>query len=43
VRVSDADLRELERRFRETGSVEEEAAWLQERVRAGELTQEHVD
>ena len=41
--VSDADLRELERRFRETGSVENEAAWLLERVRAGELTQDRFD
>lgn len=35
--MSDADLRELERRFRETGSSEDEVAWLLERVRAGEL------
>ena len=37
--MSDADLRELERRFRETGSVEDEAAWLRARVQAGELEQ----
>jgi len=43
VRVSDADLREMERRFRETGSVEDEAAWLLERVRAGELEQNRLD
>ena len=35
--MGDADLRELERRFRETGSVEDEAAWLRARVQAGEL------
>ena len=35
--MGDADLRELERRFRETGSVEDEAAYLLERVRVGEL------
>jgi hypothetical protein len=35
--VSDARLRELERRFRETGAPDDEAAWLRERLRAGEL------
>jgi len=35
--VSDANLRELERRWRKTGDVEDEAVWLLERVRAGEL------
>jgi hypothetical protein len=40
--VSDEKLRELERRFRQTGSVEDEASWLRERVRVGELTQERV-
>ncbi|MBL4846152.1 MAG: hypothetical protein JKY65_11545 [Planctomycetes bacterium] len=35
--MGDADLRELERRWRETGSVEDEAAWLLERVRVGDL------
>jgi len=40
--VSDADLRELERRFRETGSVEDEAAWLRERVRVGQLDETRV-
>lgn len=37
MRVSDTGLRELERRFRETGSVEDEASWLRARVQAGEL------
>jgi len=35
--VADDHLRTLERRFRETGAVEDEAAWLRERVRAGVL------
>lgn len=38
--MTDDRLRALERRFRETGSVEDEAAWLRGRVRAGELEQE---
>ena len=42
-RVSDEKLRELERRWRETGAVEDEAAFLLERVRAGELTQERLE
>jgi len=37
--VSDADLRELERKFRETGAVEDEAAWFRERLRVGEVAQ----
>jgi hypothetical protein len=41
--VSDKRLRELERRWKETGTVEDEATYLQERVRAGELTQEELD
>ena len=36
-RVTDARLRELERRWNQSGSVEDEAALLQERVRAGDL------
>ena len=40
--MSDERLRELERRWKETGSVEDEAAWLSERVRAGELTEERL-
>jgi len=34
--VTDDRLRELERRFQETGAAEDEAAWLRARVRAGE-------
>ena len=41
--MSDNKLRELERRWKETGSVEDEAAYLLERVRAGELTQERLE
>jgi hypothetical protein len=37
--VSDERLRELERRWTETGSVEDEAVFLLERVRAGVLRQ----
>ena len=37
VPVSDADLRDLERRWRETCSAEDEAAWIRELVRRGEL------
>jgi hypothetical protein len=35
--VSDQRLRECERRFRETGAVEDEANWLRARVRVGDL------
>ena len=42
VLVSGADLRELERRWRGTGSVEDEATWLQERVEAGDLSAKRV-
>jgi hypothetical protein len=35
--VSDEDVRALERRFRETGTVADEAAWIVARVRSGEL------
>tara|TARA_B100000965_G_scaffold366677_1_gene352038 strand:+ start:212 stop:1126 length:915 start_codon:yes stop_codon:yes gene_type:complete len=35
--VSDAELRELERRFRESGSAEDELDWLEARSRAGEV------
>ena len=41
--MSDQKLRELERRWRETGSVEDEAAYLRERVRVGDLTQERLE
>jgi len=40
--MSDTDLRGLERRWRETGSVEDEAAWLHARVQAGELEQSRL-
>jgi hypothetical protein len=40
--VSDERVRELERRWRETGVVEDEAALLRERVRAGVLAGERV-
>lgn len=41
--MSDADLRELERRFRATGSVEAEAAWLGARVQAGQLERSKLE
>lgn len=41
--MSDSKLRELARRFHETGSVENEAAWLSERVRVGEIPGEHLN
>lgn len=40
--MSDQRLRELERRWRETGAVANEAAYLRERVRAGDLTPERL-
>lgn len=43
MRVSDADFRALERRFRETEAVEDEAAWLRARVHAGELDQRRLE
>jgi len=36
--MSDERLRELERRWRESGELDDEVAWLAERVRAGELS-----
>ena len=41
--MSDARLRELERRWRESGSVEDEAAYLRERVRVGDLRQDRLE
>lgn len=41
--MADSDLRTLERRFRETGAVEDEAAWLRARVRAGTLDPDRLD
>jgi len=40
--VSDARLRDLERAWRESGALEDELAWLGERVRAGELSEERL-
>lgn len=41
--MSDARLRELERRWRETGASEDEASCLRERLRAGQLTPERLE
>lgn len=41
--MTDSHLRDLERRFRASGSVEDEAAWLRARVQAGELSQERLE
>lgn len=41
--VSDQRLRELERKWRESGSLMDEAAYLRERVRVGDLTQERLE
>lgn len=41
--MSDEELRRLERRFRETGALEDEAAWLRARLRAGELDQARLE
>jgi hypothetical protein len=40
--MTDERLRELERRWKESGSVEDEAAYLLERVRVGDLDQERL-
>lgn len=40
--MSDERLRDLERRFRETESLEDGSAWFSERLRAGELAREHA-
>jgi hypothetical protein len=40
--VSDERLRQLERRFKETGSAVDEARWLAERLSVGELTEERL-
>jgi hypothetical protein len=42
-RMSDAKLRGLERRWRETGAVEDEAAYVLERMRVGDLRPERVE
>ncbi len=41
--MTDSKLRELERRWKETGSTEDEAAYLLERVRVGDLDQEKLE
>lgn len=41
--MSDTKLRDLERRWKETGSVQDEAAYLLERMRAGDLSRERLD
>lgn len=41
--MTDARLRELERRFRLAGSVENEAAWLRARVQAGDLRPSNLE
>jgi hypothetical protein len=41
--VGDTKLRELERRWRETAAVDDEAAYLQERVRMGDLARERLE
>lgn len=41
--MSDARLRDCERRWRETGSVEDEATYLGERVRCGLISQDELD
>lgn len=41
--MSDERLRELERRWKETAAVEDEALWLTERVRAGELSPDGLE
>jgi hypothetical protein len=41
--MSDLRVRALERRFRGTGALEDEAAWLAERLRIGEVTRERVE
>lgn len=41
--MTDRRLRELERRWQETGNVQDEAAYLVERVRAGDLRRERLE
>ena len=40
--MADDRLRELERRWKESGAVDDEAAWLLERVRVGGLEAERL-
>lgn len=41
--MTDSKLRELERRWKETGSIEDEAAYLLERVRVGDVGEEKLE
>lgn len=41
--MADGRLRELERRWQQSGSVQDEAAYLLERVREGDLTKERLE
>jgi hypothetical protein len=41
--MTDSNLRELERQFHASGSVEDEAAWLRARAQAGELSEERLE
>jgi hypothetical protein len=41
--MSDTKLRDLERRWKETGTVDDEAAYLLERVRVGDLGRERLE
>ena len=41
--MADAKLRDLERRWKETGSPDDEAAYLLERVRVGDLSRERLE
>ncbi len=41
--MTDKRLRELERRWRETGSVEDQAACLRARVQSGELRKDRLE
>jgi hypothetical protein len=43
VRMSDARLRELERKWKETGAVGDEAAYLLERMRVGDVTRDRLE
>ena len=40
--MSDEQLRQLERRWKETGAIEDEAAWLRARVQSGAVTEDRL-
>ncbi|MGE0709047.1 MAG: hypothetical protein AB7N76_00135 [Planctomycetota bacterium] len=42
-RLTDSALRELERRFRASGDLDDEAAWVRARVKAGELEERRAE